>query len=431
MDAVIYTRKSTASDGRSTKEQERECRHWCDVEGHPVDRVFCDEGISASRFGTKSRDAWADLKAYLRPGHILVVWEASRANRDLEEFVALRNLCAQLRVPLAYSGRVLDLSSGDDRFVGGLDALIAERESEQIRTRVLRAMRAAVADGRPHSRPPWGYHAVRPAEWVLDPMEAPRVREAVRRTLEGESQYSVLQWLKETGYAPASASSLRRALCNPAIAGRRTHRSEDVGEAVWPAIITLAQHHQLVGRVKRMKNLPGPQPKYLLSGIAKCGECGEALMHRNYAKRKPLYICRKGHVARLVEMLDKAVEERLFRRLKNVNPDDYDSDNPRVAEALHEIDELEQKLQEWIEAAGKGEVTPAAFAKIEKSLRQRIKDLTPRTASKKRLRIEEWENYTMREKREAIRALLIVEVPPLKKRGRALPGDVIIKPLRP
>ncbi len=67
---MIYTRKSTASDGKSTRDQERECSAWCDTNSIPVERVFCDQGISASRYSTKTRDAWADLTAYLRPGRI-------------------------------------------------------------------------------------------------------------------------------------------------------------------------------------------------------------------------------------------------------------------------------------------------------------------------------------------------------------------------
>lgn len=431
LEGIIYTRKSTVSDGRSTRDQEREGRNWCQGKQVRVGRVFCDEGISASRYGTKARTAWEDLKAYLKPGHILVAWEASRTTRDLEEYVALRNLCANLRVPLAYSGRVLDLTSGEDRFIGGLDALISERESEMISERVLRGIRSAAADGRPHARPPWGYRAIRPGEWELDPVEAPRVREAVMRLIGGESQYSVLRWLKATGNAPASISSLRRVLCSPTIAGKRVHKGQPTGKATWPAIITEAQHNQIVARTKRSYNLPGPEPKFLLSGIAICGKpgCGEKLRHRSYRDRKPQYICQHGHVARLMDMLDKEVEKAVFQRLRNINPADYGTEDPRVADANKQIEEIEEELEGWIEAAGQGEVTRAAFAKIEKTMRQRIAALRPRTVSDdKKLRMENWDKASIRERREWIRRHLRVEVPPLGKR-RARPEDVNITPI--
>lgn len=144
------------------QDQESECRQTCASRGWTVRKVYSDNSIGASRHSLKDRPQWKKLKAELRAGDVLVVWEASRTNRDLEEFVELRNLCAELQVPLSYAGRVLDLSLGDDRFTGGLDALIAERESEQIRTRVLRGKRRAAAEGLPFGRPPWGYYAPSP-----------------------------------------------------------------------------------------------------------------------------------------------------------------------------------------------------------------------------------------------------------------------------
>ena len=155
--AVIYTRKSTASDGKSTRDQERECRQWCERNNIPVEQVFCDEGISASKYGTKHRSAWTAVKAYLRPGHILVAWESSRTARDLGEHVNLRSLCDQQNIPVAYNGRVIDFNSGDDRFTAALDAILAERESAQMSERILRGVRGAAAVGAPHGRPPWGY----------------------------------------------------------------------------------------------------------------------------------------------------------------------------------------------------------------------------------------------------------------------------------
>ncbi len=118
---------------------------------------FCDEGVSASKYSTKHRSAWAAVKAYLRPGHILVAWESPRTARDLGEHLNLRSLCDQYNIPVAYNGRVIDFTSGDDRFTAALDAILAERESAQMSERILRGVRGAAAVGAPHGRPPWGY----------------------------------------------------------------------------------------------------------------------------------------------------------------------------------------------------------------------------------------------------------------------------------
>jgi site-specific DNA recombinase len=76
---------------------------------------------------------------------------------DLAAYVELRDLCTGRGVFWSYSGKLHDLSNGDDRFSTGLDALLAEKEAEQISERVLRGKRKAAAEGRPSGRPPYGY----------------------------------------------------------------------------------------------------------------------------------------------------------------------------------------------------------------------------------------------------------------------------------
>jgi DNA invertase Pin-like site-specific DNA recombinase len=440
VDAVIYTRVSRDhAEGRSVADQESECRSFCNVKGWPIRKVFCDNSIGASRHSVKERPQWKLLQKDLRSGDVLVVWESSRAGRDLEEFVELRRLCADLGVPLSYGGRVLDLTLGDDRFTGGLDALIAEREAEQIRTRVLRGKRSSAADGRPMTKPPWGYVATteidamgrkRP-QWVPDPVEAPRVREAVERILSGQSQRQVLAWLQSTGRAPTTPTTLRRSLTNPALAAKRVHQGEVFGDASWAALITEEQHQQLLDRVKRMPNSPGREPKWLLSGIATCGKCGQALRHKSYKNRKDGYVCPSGCVSRIADDLDAVVVNRLFDRLESVDPAQYESDD--ATDILGQIKTLEAELEEWTAKAIASEVSPTAFAKIEKGLQVRIdalRDSIPppmQSVSVEALR-EGWDTLSIAERRNAIRVFLRVTVPPLG-RVRALPGDVLVEPL--
>lgn len=442
MRAVIYTRVSRdVSKGRSVQDQERECRALCEQNGWDVRGVFCDNDIGASRHSVGERPAWKKLKGDLRAGDILVVWEASRAQRDLEEFVELRNLCAQLNVPLSYAGRVLDLTLGDDRFVGGLDALIAEREAEQIRTRVLRGKRSAAADGRPPGgKPPWGYRRVDAGAWEPDPVEAPRIREAVERLLDGQSQLSVMRWLRSTGRAPAYPAILRRSLSNPALAGLRVHHGEVVGKAKWKPILTEEQHYKLVGRAQRLTALhmlhatPGPDPKHLLSGIATCGKCGKVLKHRAYPHRRPMYLCPDGHVARDAQRLDQRVLEKLFERLSQVNPAKFKSEDPGITAALREMSDIDEQLQKWIDASIAGEVTPAAFAKIEKGLLDRKNSLKSKTIPKDLIRVDianldkRWDRDSIRDKRRVIRAFLAVTVNPVGRR-KPFPAGIDITPI--
>ncbi|WP_157681368.1 recombinase family protein [Mycobacterium sp. JS623] len=443
LNAVIYTRVSDdRNEGRSVEDQERECRAECERQKWPVRKVFSDNNLSASRYG-KARPEWERLKKNLRTGDVLVMWEASRASRDLEEFVRLRNQCAELSVPLSYSGRVMDLTLGDDRFVGGLDALIAERESEQIRVRTLRGKRAGAKAGRPAGRVPWGYRVASPGVWEPDPAEAPRIRECVERILAGESHNAVYKWLQTTeGYVPPSLTVMCRSLRKPSLAGIRVHQGEVVGKGNWTPIITEQQHTRLVARMERVRKAhngrnanPGPEPKHLLSLIARCGKCGEPMAWRRNRHGVPIYGCSKGDSSRLAEPLDKAVEKALFDLLAGINPKEFEDDDPAIAALWAEVERLETELEEWTEKAIAGDVTPTSFGKIEKGLLQRIEDLKEKAIRDDREQIDladllaNWEDTPMREKRSIIRAFFSITVKPLRQGTKATPDDVDIVPL--
>src|SRR5262245_34480240 len=98
MDALIYTRVSKdPKRGRSTAQQEAECRAVCEREGWNVLDVLCDNGRSASRYATRARPAWQEVKRRIATDgvDVLVTWEASRSGRDLGEFVELRDLLSK------------------------------------------------------------------------------------------------------------------------------------------------------------------------------------------------------------------------------------------------------------------------------------------------------------------------------------------------
>ncbi len=443
MDAVIYTRVSQdRADGRSVDDQERECRAECERRGWPVRAVFCDNSISASRYGSR-RPEWERLKNELRQGDVLVMWEASRAARDLEEFVILRNQCAALGVQLCYGGKVVDLTLGDDRFAAGLDALIAERESEQTRLRVLRGKRAGALEGRPAGRVPWGYRMISPGVWEPDPVEAPRIKDAVERILAGVSYSAVRRWLESTeGYTPPTVTVMNRSLRKPSLAGFRVHQGEIVGKGNWQPILTGEQHTRLVNRLERGRKAygrvenPGPEPQHLLSHIAKCGTCGDGIpWRRKSGGGNPVYVCQKGHCSRLADPVDKAVEKALFDRLAKVDPAQFEEDDPAVGALWDEVETVERELAEFTEKAVAGEISAQSFAMIEKGKLARIADLKAQAVQRDRGDIvlgdvlQNWAELPMRDKRAIVRGFFTVTIHPAKRGNRVGLGGVDIVPL--
>lgn len=441
LQAVLYLRVSETRGGRSIEDQEREGRAECADNDWPVRAVFCDDGISASRYG-KTRPDWEKTKRALRADDVLVVWEASRTGRDLKEFVILRDICAKVGAVLSYNGRVYDMSDGQDRHDAAQDAVRSEYESELLSKRVLRGKRSGAREGRPAGRVKWGYRVVSPGVWELDPVEAPKVTESVKRILRGDTVYSVLLWLAtQEGYQPPTITVLNRALKSPTYAALRVHKGEVIGPGNWPALITEEEHRELVARTRPRVGPPAsPEPRHLLSGIAKCGKpgCGRGVRYRKNRHGTPIYNCTKGHVSRLANPLDARVAQELFDQLRAVDTKKYDDTESAIASAAAEIREKRKKLEakkaEWLAAAKRNEVSLNAYIEVEKDADERIAELEAEEAAMGVSTppdvdaiLDNWNEDDLKTKRHVIRTFLTITIYPSAQGHKVGDGGVDIQ----
>ena len=450
MRAIIYCRVSSDPHqrGKSVSEQERECRDVCAREGWDVADVLVDNDLGASRYSRGERTAYARLADVLHPGDVLVTWEASRAQRDLAAYLSLRDLCASRGVLWSYSGRTHDLTRGDDRFTTGLDALLAEKEVEQTRDRVLRAVRARVAAGKPHGKTPYGYRVQRDPDTgetigrVPDPATAPRVQEIVRRILSGDAIYSIgadftarriprpRQTRSQDTAFKWDASTIRRIAMNPTYAGLRVHRGQVTGVGTWEPIITRDDHEKVVAIVtdptRNTRPKTGEGPTWLLSGIITCAHCG-SIVTRCKTRGKPTYQCAgrrysetgKRHcAARVIHRVDPFVTEAVIRRLEGQDlVDDMRDTDTEYAASADEAAALRRRLDGFTDAAADGDLSPAALARIEAKLLPQIEAAEARARARfhspavqqamgENAR-EYWATLDIVDQRELIRALVV------------------------
>lgn len=448
MRAIIYNRVSSdpTGKGRSVEDQARENRAVCERNGWPVGEVLTDNDRSATRFATRERPEYQRLQEILRKGDVLVTWEASRAQRDLDAYLVLRNLCAKRGVMWCYSGRLHDLTTGDGRFTTGLDALLAEKEAEQIRERIMRGHRANLDAGRPHGHVPYGYRIVRdpatgrPEKRVLDEIEAPIVQDAARRVLAGESVRSVVAKLNaRTPGKVWRPSTLRRMLVNPTYAGYRTHRGQIVRGGTWEPLLSQDDHDRLVALFARKQTAPrGPATKYLLTGIATCGVCEAPLQMRQQAsvpaakKRADgklwFYGCEHGHVGRDKTKVDRAVTEVVVALLSDP------AALAKLAETLPEpdsggddADDLRDRLRAAADAYEAGKLSIEMLAAVEARLLPRIEAAEQRNRGRYPSPIVAkvatapdpravWKSLPLEDKREFLRATMRVVVNRVRSR---------------
>uniref|UniRef100_A0A5Q5BTJ9 Recombinase n=2 Tax=unclassified Mycobacterium TaxID=2642494 RepID=A0A5Q5BTJ9_MYCSS len=303
--AAIYARISADVEGTGlgVARQVQDCRKLAADRGWQVGDEYVDNDVSA--YSGKPRREYARMLDDLKSGarDAVIVYNLDRLHRrpvELEEFVAL---CESVGVrDVATVTADIDLGNDDGLFMARIFAAFAAKESGRKSARIRRKMLQNAEQGLPHgSARPFGYE---PDKITVCSKEAKVIREMVARYLAGASIRSLTIWLNDAGLAPAVAKSwqttaVRQILASGRIAGLREHHGEVIGPAAWPAIITHAERDRILARMTARSVTKTRAPRtYLLSGLLRCGRCGNRLFsqarHNNPQNRVRRYVCLKG-----------------------------------------------------------------------------------------------------------------------------------------
>lgn len=461
----MYARKSTEdarNPGKSVADQLREARAEADMRGYVVSEahVFADDGISASRYARrKVRPGYAALVAAIDAGEVdvVVMAEQSRAARMLSVLGALIELCADRGVRLVLGGRDADPSNPSDALLLGVQASMDAAASDQTRERCLRGARSTALAGKPAGKNQYGLRRIYDptTRALLEVEEVPEesaiVREIVGRLLAGDALNEIAADLNRRGvpspYDAVAArcgreprgaawvgTQVRRIAVAPAYAGLRVHRG-NLTEAVWPAIITRAEHERvtaILGDPARRTNAkvrPGAVVHWL-SGVAKCGECGAGLRVLTNRGKYRNYVCPSCMgVSRSADGVEAVAEAYIFAIVER--PDVLTaiaqaSDMGQGRETFARLDELSARRDNIRALVVAGTLPPddgaamlsALAGEIEEADRA-VRSLTlPRNVADvvtPDLR-ERWQSFSAARKREIADALVSVTV--LSMHGR-------------
>lgn len=406
--AFVYDRTSRDIKGiaseRANADQNTDNERFCERQGWAIVERFTDPGKGASRHSRSRRTDYERMLEGIARGQcdVLVVWEASRAYRDLAVYVTLRDLCTKHKVVLCYNGQVYDLSRGNDRFITGLNALQAELEADNIRERNLRTVRLNAERGRPHGRIAYGYRRVYDertgalVEQVPHEEQAAVVREIAKRAAGGESLHRIAQSLNDRGVPgptgrPWTPAILPELITKATYIGKRRHQGIVIGDAEWEPILDEETYFACV----TLFSDPGRRTakshavRHLLSGLARCSVC-RGIARVRPQRGVPKYVCAGCSSTSIGErVLDDIVTLGV---LEHVERPEFvealtqtDADDASRA-ALAEAQALEAQLAEARELAGKWEngrvaLSAASLAKLEQRLEPMIADARSRAQS--------------------------------------------------
>lgn len=455
--ACIYARNSRG--GRSVDDQLADGRDDCRRNGWTwtSDDEFVDIGRSASSYAKRARERFEVMVSRIQEGHydVVVAWESSRLQRDLEVYVFLRNLCRASRVVWSLNGRMYDMANRQDRFMTGLDALRAEDEVDAIQERNMRTVRRGVERGWMHGQVSFGFRReYSPATGALlrqvaDEVQAPLVAEMTRRVAAGETCAGIANDLTRRGIPTQqgaerwSATVVRQIVMNFANIGRRSHYGEDGGKAAWDGIVEPADFNA----ARALLTDPGRKTtneravKHLLSGLPVCGVagCGAKLVWITH--KSPKYGCPKFHNSIRETLLDAYVEEASLRWLERVDVAallEKRSGDPGLREASRLLAEKQAELDAARARVGLPDgLSAASLAALERNILPLIENAqkTIRSAVFPRAVADmagpdariKWTQSLLPERRAVLREMVAIEV---HKGGQGVrtirPGRVVL-----
>jgi DNA invertase Pin-like site-specific DNA recombinase len=453
-----YLRVSDDKKGTSgsVEEQLDELENDAEEQAWSVGDSYADDGISASKYGVKTRGDFARLIADLQSGAfgatILGVWETSRFSRQMGEWLpALDAMTAQgVRVWSSVDHRLYDPRIAVDRKTLLTGAVDAEYESAKTSSRVLRTVRKAAASGKPHGLAKWGYRRIYDPitrELVtteIVPSEADVIRTLHRRLLAGDSMRTIARDFEEQGVRSRtgkvlSAQVLREWALSPTYAGLRSHQPKrkpgepkasqpaaELSEAKWPAIVerpTWERVKRLLGDPARKTRRDG-LGRHLLSFLALCGVCGGPMStSQREGQGGWHYRCHNRSCVQVnEELLDRVVEARVLEELRKPwraeLAEAQEANDPDLKRVRDELADVDRQLRQIGEALGQRRISVANAAIAEPPLladraRLAMRELEllipPELLDLEQRReqiVAEWHDSTMAAKRRTVDILM-------------------------
>ncbi|MFI6477391.1 recombinase family protein [Nonomuraea sp. NPDC050663] len=315
----IYVRISDDREGSGLgiQRQEEDCRRLAQRLGWDVGEIYADNDISA--FSGKERPRYEQMLRDIESGRVdaLITWHTDRLHRNVRELLDFLDIVSvrdrrrpetPFGIQTVQAGQ-LDLTSPTGRAMAITFGAWAEQNSAHKGERIRRKIQQLVEDGQVHNGGPrpFGYTRIYAGEGPrrkilrdeINPEEAEIVRQCKDRALAGDSLRSIVGDLNERGIQTSMGNAwtiqaMRWVLRSGRIAGLKEFHREVVGEAAWPAIITVDEHRQLRALFSTKQPLSGVRVrKYFLTGLVYCS-CTPAkfkAMRIVATHGKPKYSC--------------------------------------------------------------------------------------------------------------------------------------------
>lgn len=331
---ALYLRLSLDPEGtkEAIERQRVDCTRLVESKGWSVAGTFVDRDLSA--YKQVVRPAYDEMMAGLQAGlyDAVCVFKLDRLTRRFTDTGTIVKALNEAGAVLISMHDNIDTSTPMGQAIMGVLVAQAETESLNTSTRVSAANRHRAEAGTYYGRGSrqLGYNQ----DGTHHPVEAPFVRRAFERLLNGDSLAAVLETAQASGlHTPTGGSrwrtsNLKRALSSPRLAGLQVYQGAVIGEGTWEPIVERADWDKVQLMFAR-RSTGQRVRRHMLTGVARCGRC-EARLTGVWAKDhgRVLYRCDKdgvgagcGGLSIFGDLLEHIVVERLIYVLSGPDAD--------------------------------------------------------------------------------------------------------------
>jgi len=421
--AAIYARVSSERQDTdlSISAQLKALREYASRSGYIAVREFVDEAESGR---TADRPAFREMISMARrlskPFDLILVWKYSRFARSREDSIVYKTLLRKNGVQvISITEPFEDTPTG--RLLEAIIESLDEFYSANLGQEIIRGMRESASRGFfLTARPPYGYRKIKVKDGSkerpkleVDPNTAPIVVRIFQMLLRGSGLTEITKSLNGEGIpAPKgkrwNKTTLHKMATNEAYTGTlvwgvHSKSQEPIRlENTWEAIIDRATFNKVQELLKQRSPIMSHPRRvvspYLLSGIARCGRCGKALI-ASEAKggQFTYYVCgtliRQGagscdtpylNAHKFESLVIDKIKEHILTeenlrelvRMVNEEMDAQASEfRDRLDTILQESDETNRRLGRLYEALETGSLAMEDLAPRIQELRQRQKQL--------------------------------------------------------
>lgn len=313
MRAAIYARYSDENQREeSIHAQIRASKEYCAKKGYSVVKIYADEAK------TGKTDKRPDFQRMLRESQlklfdILVVHKVNRFARNRISSAINKSKLIKAGVRLEYVEFQLDGSPESVMMEAVLEGM-AEYYSLDLAREVMKGMKENAYQAKFNGGyAPYGY-TIQNGKYVINDLEATAIRLIYDMYLAGEGYGAISDELERQGYKTRfgkkfGKTSLYGILANPRYSGTYTFNKVNTRpdgtrntrttgpnmiklENAIPAIISPGEFKRVEEKMRHNKKRTGAYKAnefYLLSGLARCGDCGAVLVGKTTYMRGKKY----------------------------------------------------------------------------------------------------------------------------------------------